>query len=460
MKKNFIIKLGRSLKKLLPSPSEFVSSKLLLAVSGGADSTALLIAMVELQKVLNFSISVLTVNHNLREKKESAEDAEFVLGLCKSLGVECKKHELLGEKIREFATAKKCGIEAAARHFRYKALYDRAEEIGADFILTAHNLNDYYETVLMRIFQGGNPENLQGLKAKRGILIRPMLNISRAEIIGYLKAENQNYREDSTNKSLDFLRNRIRLKLVPTLDECFPNWQKSLDKTLAKISWDCETLNPEYFLYNFIKYNLSKLKNIFISVNKNEVVIDTEIFELLPPAVKRRVLMKAFGKLKIKRLSFNFIKKCMFLRRGQKCEIGRCGVHFGKNLTVYKKCKTISGFSVWVDNFGEFSFPQGSFFVSATNNANKNKSEVELKFKDKKGSYKKFGPFELPFYLRSVQLGDKIRIGKNAYKSVKKILSENGVPERKTHFVPIVEKQGEVQGIWGELVQSKNRKRY
>lgn len=459
MESKLIIKLGGSLQTLLPSLSEFAPPKLLLAVSGGADSVALLIATKILQQTLNFYISVLTINHNLREKKESAEDAEFVVDLCKKLGVECKCVELSGEKIREFAFAEKCGIEAAARHFRYKALYENAEKIGADFIVTAHNLDDYYETVLMRIFQGANPENLQGLKPKRGILLRPMLNISRAEIVAYLKMVNQNYREDSTNKSLNFLRNRIRHTLVPALNKSFPNWQKSLNKTLEKIELDCNALNPKYFLHNFIKYDLSS-KNIFISTNKNEILINAEIFECFPAAIKRRILLKAFSKLKIKRLSLNFIKKCVLLKRGQKCEIGRCGVHFDKNLAVYKKSDIISGFSIWVDSFGEYFFPQGKFLVCPANSTPDAKENAELCFQVPKRPCIKFGTFELPFYIRSAQLGDKIRIAENAYKSVKKILSENRVPERKTPLVPIIEKNGEVQGIWGEVVQSKNRKRF
>ena len=443
MYKSFIEKVNDNLRKTLSPHLESVSPVLLLAVSGGADSVSLLCACAKLANDIPIAVYVLTVNHNLRPADESAGDVRFVQNLCEKLNIPCEVAELSGEEICSFAAREKCGLEAAARHFRYAALHKHKAKIGADFILTAHNRDDYYETVLMRLFQGGNPESLAGLQMKRGFLLRPLLNISRAEILAFLNECGQDYRTDSTNRSTDFLRNRLRLTLTPALDKTFPNWQKGLDKTLTKIALDCEALN-------FQTANIRKLGDA-------SVVFEGDFLDH-PTAIRRRILMECFSLLGIHRLSFSFINKCSLLKRGETCEIGKCGVKLTDVLTVYKKTDKISGFSVWVDSLGEYYFPHGTFRVSLDENFGDKR--VRLSFRKPKSNYEYFGSFELPFYVRSILPGDKIQIAESSFKSVKKLFSEAKVPERMQALVPLIEHKGVIKGIWGEAAGWKNRRAF
>ena len=127
---------------------------------------------------------------------------------------------------------------------------------------------------------------------------------------------------DSTNRSTDFLRNRLRLTLTPALDKTFPHWQKGLDNTLTKFALDCEALN-------FQTANIRKLGDA-------SVVFEGD-FLAHPAAIRRRILQECFSLLGIHRLSFSFINKCSLLKRGETCEIGKCCVQVGDVLTVNKK---------------------------------------------------------------------------------------------------------------------------
>ena len=183
--------------------------KLLLAVSGGADSIALLHLTNELKNKLNFSICVVTINHNIREYTESRGDAEFVKDVCSNLldeKIECSIVEVPKGKIESLAHSRKKGIEEAARFVRYKIFEKAKDFFNADYILTAHTKDDFYEGVLMSIFTGASPSSLLGMKMKRGYYLKPLLNIEKKDLKEYLNEKNLKWREDSTNSSLSYLR--------------------------------------------------------------------------------------------------------------------------------------------------------------------------------------------------------------------------------------------------------------
>lgn len=181
---------SRLLKEVYSSISSMVSlrnqsTKLLLAVSGGSDSIALLHLVNKLKQKLNFSICVVTINHNIREERESRADAEFVKELCSSWfneKIECVAIEVPRGKIAELASLRKKGIEEAARFVRYKIFEKVKDFFNADYILTAHTKDDFYEGVLMSIFAGASPSSLLGMKMKRGYYIKPLLNIEKKEL--------------------------------------------------------------------------------------------------------------------------------------------------------------------------------------------------------------------------------------------------------------------------------------
>jgi len=171
----------------------------------------------------------LHVEHGLRPAEESQGDAEFVREFCKSNGIECRIENIPPGKIAALALRRGIGIEAAARFFRHRVLSKEANRLGGKtLILLAHTKNDLLETALMRILRGVGSAGLSAMPVKRGRLLRPLLKMTRADVIGYLKTKNIGWREDSTNTDEKYLRNRIRRTLIPLLNETFPSWESGV----------------------------------------------------------------------------------------------------------------------------------------------------------------------------------------------------------------------------------------
>ena len=195
----------------------------------------------------------LHVEHALRPAEESMGDAEFVRTFCKEQKIECYIEHIPPGKIAAYARRRGTGIEAAARHFRHRALSKSAARLGEKtIILLAHTKDDLLETALMRVLRGAGPAGLAVMPQKKGRLLRPLLSMTRSDVTGYLKAKNISWREDTTNADVKFLRNRIRRQIVPLLNESFPSWKVGLcamaqtqrliadflSKEAARICWE------------------------------------------------------------------------------------------------------------------------------------------------------------------------------------------------------------------------------
>jgi tRNA(Ile)-lysidine synthase len=201
----------------------------LAAVSGGADSTAMLAALA----ASRFPVRCLHVEHGIRGAEESRGDADFVRSLCEGFGFPCTVVSIAPGKIAGTARRRNSGIEAAARFYRRRALFREGRRIEAETgapvrILTAHTRDDALETALMRILRGAGPAGLAAMPPNRGRILRPLLSLDRAGVLRYLQDRNLSWREDSTNADTRFLRNRIRHSLVPLLRENFPQWRTGL----------------------------------------------------------------------------------------------------------------------------------------------------------------------------------------------------------------------------------------
>jgi tRNA(Ile)-lysidine synthase len=194
-----------------------------VAVSGGADSVALLRLLVEIRAELGILLSVAHVNHKLRGE-ESDEDEHFVAALARQLGLE------LHSTVAPLPPTRESGTEAAARQLRYDFFCRIARAKRASIIATAHTLDDQSETVLLRILRGTGLRGLSGIHPrfilKRqgrvfGEVVRPLLGFRHAELEQFLLGLGQTWREDSSNRDLSFLRNRVRHLIVPVLNESF-----------------------------------------------------------------------------------------------------------------------------------------------------------------------------------------------------------------------------------------------
>ena len=198
-----------------------------LAASGGMDSMVLL----QLFHQLNYEIAVLHCNFSLRNL-ESDGDEEFVKYYCES-----KKIPLFVQKFdtKQFAEDAKLSIQVAARKLRYDWFYEQLADENFDYILTAHHLDDSLETFLINLTRGTGLEGLTGIPAQNDKIIRPFLPFSRVEIEKYIQENNLQWREDSSNASDKYFRNKVRHAIVPVLKELNPNLLSSFQNTLENL---------------------------------------------------------------------------------------------------------------------------------------------------------------------------------------------------------------------------------
>ena len=198
---------------------------LLAAVSGGADSTAMLLSASRAQERLGFSLHCLHVNHGIRSEAECDADAAAVRDLCVSLDVPCRVARIERGAIHARAASGGIGIEAAAREARHAAWAEEARRVGASRVLVAHTADDLLETALIRFIRGAGPAGLAAMAEERGLVFRPILSRTRGDVLEYLQREGLSFQTDSTNADSAYFRNRVRLRLVPLLDRDFPHWR-------------------------------------------------------------------------------------------------------------------------------------------------------------------------------------------------------------------------------------------
>src|ERR687893_618612 len=204
-------------------------SRPLALVSGGPDSVALLRALVE----LGGEPVVLHLDHGLRGE-ESREDAEFVRALCEKLGVRCD--------VRSIRLEEGPNLQERARDERYRLAEEVAGELGLRAIAAGHTADDVAETVLMNLARGTGLRGLSGIPPVRDRICRPLIERTRREVIEYLADLGQPYRTDPTNLTGKYARNRVRLEVLPVLEELYPGAARNLARGAALAREDLQAL--------------------------------------------------------------------------------------------------------------------------------------------------------------------------------------------------------------------------
>ena len=241
MKKDFvylcnIIMLKRKVRQYIERLKLLKSGdKTLVALSGGADSVALLRVLLE----LGYACETAHCNFHLRGE-ESDRDEAFVKDLCDKLKITL--HIQHFDTLRE-AEEKGISVEMAARELRYSWFEELRKQTGCEQIAVAHHQDDSIETFLLNIIRGTGIKGLRGIQPKNGLVIRPLLCVSHEEILDYLKYLKQPFVTDSTNLQPDYTRNKIRLELLPMLESINPSVRQSILQTSGH-------LNEAYLIYN------------------------------------------------------------------------------------------------------------------------------------------------------------------------------------------------------------------
>ena len=218
-----------------PEPGDGVA----VAVSGGADSLALLHALRALAGPRRWRLAVVTVDHGMRPG--SAADAAFVADHAKAIGLPARVCTLTPN---DLARHRPAGPEGAARAARYEALWPAADELGCPWLATGHTLDDQAETVLLQLLRGAGPDGLAAMAVRTGRLLRPLLGVRRAETRSCCAAAGLAWREDPTNAGDGPLRNRVRHHLLPLLEELRPGATQTLARTAALAADERDWLDP------------------------------------------------------------------------------------------------------------------------------------------------------------------------------------------------------------------------
>lgn len=228
----------RNVEKFINGKSLFgLRDKVLVALSGGADSVALLRVLL----ALGYRCECAHCNFRLRGE-ESYRDEDFVRRLCKALGVPLHVTHF---DTTEYAHQHHLSIEMAARELRYEWFEALRKDRGADVIAVAHHRDDSVETFLLNLIRGTGINGLKGISPKNGYVVRPLLQESRESILDYLHHLRQDYVTDSTNLQDEYMRNKIRLNLLPLMRELNPSVSESLAETASRLADAALVYNKE-----------------------------------------------------------------------------------------------------------------------------------------------------------------------------------------------------------------------
>ena len=257
--------------------------RVVVAVSGGADSVALLSLLLEVRAQFELDLIVAHLNHNLRGKS-SDEDQEFVRILAHRLGT-----GLICERIpTEHVSTRKESLENWARERRYAFLSKAAGVVHAQKVALGHTMSDQAETLLMRLLRGSGTIGLSAMSYKRDVFIRPLLSIERHEILEYLKLRGITWREDASNLDTRFLRNRLRQELIPSLKDRYnPKIVPLLAGTAAILREESEAM----------RYWAAEVFDREAIVDGNRIIWDMNTLVSLPSGLQKRLVRLSLERL-------------------------------------------------------------------------------------------------------------------------------------------------------------------
>lgn len=304
--------------------------KIVLGVSGGPDSIAMLDILKDLRSTLDFIIYVCHVNHMIRGQ-DAINDQKYVEKYCQKNQIEFFTKNI---NVVEIANKYKIGTEEAGRNARYQFFEEVLENTGANKIATAHNKNDNAETVLMHLLRGSGISGLKGIiPIRNNKYIKPLIECERQEIENYCKEKNLNPCIDKTNFENTYTRNKIRNIVIPYIKEQFnPNIIETLTRLSEVVS--CE----DEFMEKIVEREFHR---IVLSQNDYQIDINLKEFNILDNVIKSRLILfvvkKIFG-------SVNGIEKVNITEIINLCEknIGNKFLMPNKNLKVMIKNKKIS----------------------------------------------------------------------------------------------------------------------
>jgi tRNA(Ile)-lysidine synthase len=405
----------------------------IVAFSGGVDSTALLYMLNSLKSRLKIKLYAMHLNHMIRGK-DAALDAAFARKISKKLKVPFIAEEF---DVPSFAKQKKLNLEDAARRVRYEFLERAAAKVGANKIAVAHNADDNIETLLMRMIRGTGMKGMEGIPPVRDKIIRPLIGTYRADIEKYLRSKKITPRIDRSNFETKYLRNKIRQNLIPALEKN----KKDIKELLLQIIASANRI------HDFIEALAKKaLETMIVSKSSNEISLDAGKFLNADPALKGEIMRLAIELVRkdLSDISFSHIQSIIDLAGKKRAEIDlpRAYVLINKgNISVYstKPAKfTAKDFSAVLQIPGTVKNSDLGFVIES--DVMPSISISELKMKDPNRAYLDYDKISGPLTVRSRRAGDHFSpLGLKGSKKLQDIFVDEKVDLDKRDSIPVVD---------------------
>ncbi len=271
-----------------------------VGVSGGPDSVALLHMLLQLREDLGFQVHAAHLHHGLRS--EADRDQSLVESICREWQVPLSLRRV---DVARMAAEEKMSVEEAGREVRYRFLEDVRREIKGHKIATAHHRGDQAETVLLHLIQGTGARGLQGIVPKRDRIIRPLLDIAKSEIIDYLEYHRLPYRIDSSNFDNNYLRNRIRWELLPLLEQRFNPGMVDVLCRLAAV------MREENRYWDELVGEA--MDEVVQEGEEVPLTVGVERLQALPLALKRRLIYQILRRAGSRRVSWDDVERVVGL---------------------------------------------------------------------------------------------------------------------------------------------------
>ncbi|MBI5683417.1 MAG: tRNA lysidine(34) synthetase TilS [Deltaproteobacteria bacterium] len=413
--------------------------KVLAAVSGGVDSIVLLHILIMLKNEYELDdVSVIHLNHSMRGC-ESNRDYLFVRDIAKKRNI-----RFIGKTVdvMKAVNRKNGSLQEIARKIRYDFFEDAIRRYKADKVATGHTLDDNAETVLMRIIKGTSLKGLSGIPPVRDKFIRPLIEIKRADIERYANENRLKFVEDSSNKMGKYLRNRLRLNLLPILQQYNPRIKEDLARLAISIGRD----------EDYLKRETEKIyRRILFEDDKNSQVFDLKKTKKLPDTLKARVFLKAIACIKGNQMGIysyhiDDIFKLIFNHEPQ------CSINLPKGVVVKKEYDKLifalgrqmgRGSIKGITGERLIKVP-GSTYIKEIGKEIKASileySDIDVMSKDSKHiAYFDMAKLIFPLVVRNFKTGDRVKpFGMKGTKKIKDLFIEKKMPSSERKKTPIL----------------------
>ncbi|MFP4068099.1 MAG: tRNA lysidine(34) synthetase TilS [Spirochaetaceae bacterium] len=458
---------------------------LLVACSGGADSTALLVLLHRLQAPI---AGCAYFDHGLRDSEETGADRRAVRRLAEKHGIPFETDRAEPGGIRKAAREQGTSLEDEARRARYRFLAEVAERLGCRYVAVGHTRDDQVETVLMRILQGTDLEGLSGMSAcsrfpfterREPFLLRPLLTVDRAALREQLRLRGIGFRDDPSNEDTSFLRNALRREVIPAVEEVVPSFRRGVAATAQRISEAAEYVSAhasralEWRALETASGTDPARRAVRSCRPARALAAGRDAFFALPTVLRRRALYRAFDRLGVteKRIPYRFVDSIPEVspqkNRGVLLRGHGIRVELDGRLIVCRR-DVVSpgerGYLHVIRSSGAARADDGrrNGAVDADDATGDDEpAEVwELRLRGGPGAAEETVRLRgervfPPLILRSRRAGDVIAL-KKGRRAVKRVLQDQAVPGPGRAAVPILEDRAGIVGVCGGLMGGRS----